>query len=282
MASVGTERQAEPFAVTAQAAAKRRTPRHGRGGHLAISSQQIGAIGGNLAGGIDRQRPLPAVRLRRTARSLPTESLSKWRLLGIREIVVERHHQPLCGDVADEGMVENDEIVGGKHVVDRAFAELVEAAAIPDRSRGRDAARDRQRRWHPAVPSTAGDPTPSRAKSPSGTFPPASGLHPLTASIGSVFLPEQVIFFYAKSKRSLDANCTPQPLQASSKRLHRAHDAAQFRQPLQPADQRVAGIDPLLADVVGEQMAVIRPHRDAPVGCGPPCGGAIPPSSAPA
>ncbi len=48
---------------------------------------------------------------------------------------------------------------------------------------------------------------------------------------------------------------------AAPERLDRLHDAAQFRQALQAADERVAGVDALLA-VVAEQMAVVGAHRD--------------------
>ena len=51
-----------------------------------------------------------------------------------------------------------------------------------------------------------------------------------------------------------------------------ARHAAQFRQPLEPPDAGVARVD-LLANVVQQQMTVVRPHRDLrvrpPLGCPP-------------
>src|SRR5277367_6824644 len=47
----------------------------------------------------------------------------------------------------------------------------------------------------------------------------------------------------------------------AAERLDRLHHAAQFGQALQAADERVAGVDALLA-VVAEEVAVVGAHRD--------------------
>ena len=63
-------------------------------------------------------------------------------------------------------------------------------------------------------------------------------------------------------------------------RFQRAHDAAQFCKALQPADAGIAGIH-LLADVVDDDVAVVRPHREAASRHSPrPCGG-VPRQAAP-
>ena len=130
--------------------------RHGVG----IAGEQIGPARGDLRRSVDRQRPLRAVifigppgaadRIRREAGAR-----------GGVEPGIERHHQPVAGNVTDEGMVEDDEVVLAEHVFEPTLTELIEAAAIPldldarmPGAIGRDARIERP----PAAPVIPGEP----------------------------------------------------------------------------------------------------------------------------
>ena len=102
-----------------------------RARHRAIACQKIRTIGGDLAGGIDRQRPLAPVLLVGLPGRADEIAFEEAELAAPTDRSSNGTISSPARNIADEGMIEDDQIVGGEHRVERALAEFIEAAAVP-------------------------------------------------------------------------------------------------------------------------------------------------------
>ena len=97
---------------------------------LGVVAQEVGPVSGDLRRGIDRQRPLATIGLIGLPRLADRVGLEGGFRFSV-EIPVERDEQTVTGNLADEGMIEDDEVVSPHRFVEAALAEFVEAAPIP-------------------------------------------------------------------------------------------------------------------------------------------------------